>query len=183
MVAGSLAAGSQAAGSGSGWELASGEEAERRGALPRVPAEAFWSSAPKEEIFEDAMAAFPSPSHALGLLAAKRKAAGLAPLAVGRAKAHAPGGYSSAVVGWNEMSASQKLSHFTRPGLCRHLQRENNPTTTRHEAIKSVFRSCGEGAADRKRYQVVQALPDESDMDGSERSDDDMGSVDAMSLD
>ena len=34
--------------------------------------------------------------------------------------------------------------------------------------------------AGRKRCQVVQALPDESDM---ERSDDDMSSVDAMSLD
>ena len=78
------------------------------------------------------------------------------------------------------MSASEKLSQFMRPGLCRHLQRENNPTTTRHEAIKSVFRSCGEGAAGRKRCQAAQALPDES---GMERSDGDMSSVDAMSLD
>ena len=99
------------------------------------------------------------------------------------AKAHASGDHSSTVDVWNEMSASEKLSQFMRPGLCRHLQRENNPTTTRHEAIKSVFRSCGEEVADRKRYQVVQALPDESGMGGSERSDDDMSSVDAMSLD
>ena len=128
------------------------------------------------------MAVFPSSSHAFGLLTANYKAVDLIPLVVGAAKARAPGGHSSAVAGWNEMSASEKLSQFMRPGLCRHLQRENNPTTTRHEAIKSVFRSCGEEVADRKRYQVVQALPDESGMGGSERSDDDMSSVDAMSL-
>lgn len=81
------------------------------------------------------------------------------------------------------MSASEKLPHFMRPGLCRHLQRENNPTTTRHEAIKPVFRSCGEDVADRKRYQVVQALPDESGMGSTERSDGGMSSVDAMPLD
>ena len=108
------------------------------------------------------------------------KVVDLIPVVVGHAKVHASDDHSSTVDGWNEMSASKKLSQFMRPGLCRHLQRENNPTTTRHEAIKSVFRSCGEEVADWKRYQVVQTLSDESDM---ERSDDDMSSVDAMSLD
>ena len=113
-------------------------------------------------------------------MAAKCKVADLIPVVVGHAKVHASDDHSSTVDGWNEMSASEKLSQFMRPGLCRHLQRESNPATTRHEAIKSAFRSCGEEVADRKRYQVVQALSDESDM---EQSDDDMSSVDAMSLD
>ena len=78
------------------------------------------------------------------------------------------------------MSASEKLPHFMRPGHCRHLQRESNPAAARHEAAKPAVRSCGEDVTDRKRYQVVQALSDESDV---ERSDDDMSSVDAMSLD
>ena len=160
--------------------LPSDEESERRGALSKTSTKTFWNSVPKEEIFEDAMNVFPSSSHAFGLLKHKYQVADLIPLAARAAKARAFDGHSSAVDGWNEMSASEKLSQFMRPGLCRHLQRENNPTTARHEAIKPVFRSCGEEIADRKRYQVVQALSDESDM---ERSDDDMSSVDAMSLD
>ena len=172
----------RSAGSGSEWELASGEEPGRRGALPKISAKAFWSSAPKEEIFEGAMNVFPSSSHAFGLLAAKCKAAGLAPLVVGRAKARAPGGYSSAVAGWNEMSAREKLSHFMRPGHCRHLQRESNPATRRHEAAKPASRSCGEEVAGRKRYQVAEALPGESGMGSSESSDGGMSSADAMPL-
>ena len=81
------------------------------------------------------------------------------------------------------MSASEKLPHFMRPGHCRHLQRESNPAARRHEAAKPAPRPCGEGAAGRKRCQVAQALPGESGMGSSERSDDDMSSVDAMSLD
>lgn len=76
------------------WELVSDEESGRRGALPKIPAKAFWSSVPKAEIFEDAMAVFPSSSHAFGLLAAKYKVVDLIPPVVGRAKVHAPGGYS-----------------------------------------------------------------------------------------
>ena len=160
--------------------MVSDEESERRDALSKISTKTFWNSVPKEEIFVDAMNVFPSSSHAFGLLKHKYQAAGLIPVVAWAAKARASGGQSSAVDGWNEMSASEKLSQFMRPGLCRHLQRESNPATTRHEAIKSAFRSCGEEVADRKRYQVVQALSDESDM---EQSDDDMSSVDAMSLD
>ena len=98
-------------------QLASGEESERRSALSKLSTKTFWNSVPKEEIFVDAMNVFPSSSHAFGLLKHKNKVVDLIPVVVWRAKARASDDHSSAVDGWSEMSASEKLSQFMRPGL------------------------------------------------------------------
>ena len=92
----------------------------------------------------------------------------MAPAAVAQAKAEAPGGHSSTIDGWREMSESQKQSHFIRACHCRYLQRETNPTKRKHAAMKSVLRSCGEGAADRKRYKVAEAMSEDSSSDSSD---------------
>ena len=143
--------------------------------LAKISAKTFWDKCvPKEEIFEDVMRVFPGSSHALGLMAAKYKVAEMIPVAAAQAKAEALTGHTAAVEGWNEMSASERLSYFMRPEHCRCLQGEINQAKRKQEAMKAVFRSCGVDVADRKRYQVVQTQLGESDTDSSESSDDDI---------
>ncbi len=154
--------------------MPTGEESERREMLVKISAKTFWDKCvPKEEIFEDVMRVFPASSHALGLMTAKYKVVEMIPVAVAQAKAEALTGRAAAVGGWNEMSPSERLSYFMRPEHCRYLQGEINPAKRKQEAMKAAFRSCGAGAAGRKRYQVVQAQLGESDTYSSESSDDD----------